>query len=275
MEVLYLDRLFAVNGLIDYCVLLAAARVCGVALRRRRYALAALLGAVYAALTVLPGWTWLAAPALKLALGAAMALIAFGGEERLGRCTAVFFAVAALFCGGVYAASLLAGADPLRGALAPLTWRVFALSFAVCWFVVSVAFRRRMQRADRELRPVTVTFGGKEARLTGLRDSGNDLHDPATGRAAAVADRAAVAALLDLGGVPDDPAAAMVTLSGRPALRGRLCLLPYRAVGVPGGLLLAFRPDRVEVDGRAEDLLIALSGAPLGDGDCRILLPPR
>ena len=275
MEVLYLDRLFAVNLLIDYCVLLAAARMCGAVLRRRRFALAALVGAVYAALSVLPGWQWLGATALKLALGGLMALIAFGGEAQLGRCTAAFFAVAALFGGGVYAASLLAGADPLRGPAAPLTGRVFALSFAVCYAAVSHVFRRQKQRADRVIRPVVIAFGGREARLTGMRDSGNGLHDPLTGRAAAVADRAALEDLFAPEGVPEDPAAAFEALSGQARFLGRLRLLPYRAVGVPGGLLLAFRPDRTAVDGREEDLLIALSPAKLGIEGCQILLPPE
>ena len=34
MEVIYIDSLFALNFLIDYCILLASARVCGVVLRR-------------------------------------------------------------------------------------------------------------------------------------------------------------------------------------------------------------------------------------------------
>ena len=50
MDVIYLDSLFGLNLLIDYCLVLASARVCGVVLRRWRYALAALIGALYAAL---------------------------------------------------------------------------------------------------------------------------------------------------------------------------------------------------------------------------------
>ena len=90
MEVLYLDRLIAVNFLIDYCLLLAAGRVCGAHLRRWRFALAALIGAAYAGLGVLPGWAWLLHPAMKIALGCLMALVSFGGEAGLARCTAVF-----------------------------------------------------------------------------------------------------------------------------------------------------------------------------------------
>ena len=60
MDVIYLDSLFGLNLLIDYCLVLVSARVCGVVLRRWRYALAALIGALYAALMVLPGFGWLA-----------------------------------------------------------------------------------------------------------------------------------------------------------------------------------------------------------------------
>ena len=126
MDVIYLDSLFGLNLLIDYCLVLVSARVCGVVLHRWRYALAALIGALYAALMVLPGFGWLANGMMKLALGAAMALIAFGGETHLVRCTVVFFAVSAAFGGAVYAASMLAGVSPGSGALVTVSGRVLA-----------------------------------------------------------------------------------------------------------------------------------------------------
>ena len=116
MDVIYLDRLFGLNLLLDYCLMLASARVCGVVLHRARYLLAALTGALYAAVMVLPGCGWLGSGAMKLALGAAMALIAFGGEAHWARCAVVFFAVSAAFGGAVYAASMLAGVSPGSGA---------------------------------------------------------------------------------------------------------------------------------------------------------------
>ena len=192
MDVIYLDSLFGLNLLIDYCLVLVSARVCGVVLRRWRYALAALIGALYAALMVLPGFGWLANGMMKLALGAAMALIAFGGEAHLVRCTVVFFAVSAAFGGAVYAASMLAGVSPGSGALVTVSGRVLALSFAACYAAVSLVFRRRARAADREVRTVTVTLAGRSVTLRALRDSGNDLHDPVSGLPAAVVERAAV-----------------------------------------------------------------------------------
>ena len=274
MEVLYLDSLFALNFLIDYCVVLAAARVCGVVLRRWRYALAALLGAAYAVLMVLPELRWLGATAMKPALS-----VAFGGEKRLLRCTVVFFAVSALFGGAVFAASLLAGTDPLGGALVSVSGRVLALSFAVCYAAVSLVFRRRAKRAAREIRPVVITDRGRSVTLRGLRDSGNAQYDPVSGRPAAIADRAAVLPLFTGAAgdaLPEDAIAALEALSALPGCAGRFRLLPYSAVGLNGALLVAFRPERVAVDGADESLLVALAPTPLSaSGEFEAVLPPE
>ena len=213
MDVIYLDSLFGLNLLIDYCLVLVSARVCGVVLHRWRYALAALIGALYAALMVLPGFGWLANGMMKLALGAAMALIAFGGEAHLVRCTVVFFAVSAAFGGAVYAASMLAGVSPGSGALVTVSGRVLALSFAACYAAVSLVFRRRARAADREVRTVTVMLAGRSVTLRALRDSGNDLHDPVSGLPAAVVERAAVLPLFRPDSVKIDGAAEPMLLA--------------------------------------------------------------
>lgn len=279
MEVIYIDSLFALNFLIDYCILLASARVCGVMLRRWRYLLAALLGAAYAAALILPGMRFLGQTALKLVLGITMSLIAFGGETHLLRCTVVFFAVSAAFGGAVFAASLLAGTDSSGGALVSVSGRVLVLSFAVCYAAVSLVFRRRAKAADREIRPVVITNGNRSVTLRGLRDSGNALHDPVTGCCAAVADRTAVLPLFEgteALTLPDDAVGALEMLSALPGCAGRFRLLPYAAVGVSGALLVAFRPERVTVAGTPEELLIALSPSPLSvTGEFEAVLPPK
>ena len=224
--------------------MLVSARVCGVVLRRARYLLAALTGALYAAVMVLPGCGWLGNGAMKLALGAAMALIAFGGEAHWARCAVVFFAVSAAFGGAVYAASMLAGVSPGSGALVTVSGRVLALSFAACYAAVSLVFRRRARAADREVRTVTVTLAGRSVTLRALRDSGNDLHDPVSGLPAAVVERAAVLPLFPaVRALPDDAVQALEALSALPECTGRVVLAAVScgwrdrraAAGVPAG----------------------------------------
>ena len=85
MTVIYIDSVFALNALMDYLLLLSAARLAGLPLRRRRYVLGALAGGAYAAAVVLPGLSFLAASPVKLAAGVLLGLIAYGGEEKLLR----------------------------------------------------------------------------------------------------------------------------------------------------------------------------------------------
>ena len=99
MNVIYADSLFALSLLTDYLLCLATARFCRLTLRRGRYLLAALLGAVYAVAVFLPGLGWLASVPVQLAAAGLMGLAAFGGEARLGRCMAAFLALSATFGG--------------------------------------------------------------------------------------------------------------------------------------------------------------------------------
>lgn len=255
MEVIYVDRFFLLNLLIDYLLCLLSARVCGLVLRRRRYLLAALLGAGYAVLTLLPGLAFLSGGVWKLAAAALMAAIAYGGEARALRCAAVFLCVSAAFGGALWALSL-AGGRPV------FDTRVLILSFALIYAGLELLFRGRAKLPDRPRAEVRLILGGRESRFMALVDTGNCLSDPATGAAVMLACPHALAPLFpgtDLGADP-------VTLASLPSLTGRFRLLPFSAVG-GRGLLPVFRPERLSVGGEERrDLLVAVSAAAQGDG---------
>jgi stage II sporulation protein GA (sporulation sigma-E factor processing peptidase) len=263
MRVLYLDELFFLNLAVNYFILLATARVCGLRFRRGRYALTAALGAAWCCASLLPGLSWLDAGLMTAVLAATMALAAFGGEPKLWRCLASFLGVSALFGGAVFAAGLLRGTWTPGGRFVQLDMRVLVLSFAACWAAVSLLFRRTAKKAERRVLDVSVEYRGRTAHFRALEDTGNSLCDPLTGDAALVAEAAALSPLFP----PSEAAAlhrpaveAMQALSG-PGMR----LLPCRGVG-GRGLLLAFRPDRILVDGaERKDLLAAVSPAAMSD----------
>ena len=106
MTVVYVDEVFLLNTLVDYLLLLSAARLAGTEIRRLWMLLAALLGGIYAAFVFVPGFGFLESPLYKLAMGTAMVLIAFGGSKELLRVSLVFFGVSATFGGGVLALQL-------------------------------------------------------------------------------------------------------------------------------------------------------------------------
>ena len=271
MDTIYIDELFILNLITDYLIVLASARVCGAVLKRRRYWLAALLGALYACAFVLPGCAFLSGPVPKLACGTVMAVIAFSPERRPFRCAVVFFAVSAAFGGAVWACSMLSGAGVSDGYL-PISLKVLLPSFAVCYAVVDVVFRRAAKNTEQRIITVAAVFCGRSAVFRALRDTGNGLFDPVTGREVLVISPRAASALLPEGCKTAlccaDPVEALERLCAVPELEGRFRLIPYSAVGVSSGLLPAFTPDSLTSDGKARrDVMIAVSPALDGEDE--------
>ena len=264
MEVIYIDALFFLNLLADYLLCLSAGRICGLYLRRGRYLAAALLGALYAAAVYLPGLAFLALPPLRLAAGLLMGLVAFGGERQPLRCAAVLLAVAAAFGGALWAIGLAAGGS---GGYVPLSGRILFLAFALCYGALRLLFHFRARKRERRLVPVKAGFCGREACFTVLSDTGNSLMDPLSGARVLVACPHALRPLLrEYTELFTLPPTELLELSAQiPELKGRLRLLPYRALS-GSGLLPAFRPDSLSLDGRpCADMLIAVSPQAAGE----------
>lgn len=267
MTVVYIDLLFLLNLIANDLLLLAAGRMAGAALRRWRIGLGAAAGALYAALVFLPGMVWLARWPCKLASGVLMALIAYGGEARLLRVTVLFFGASAALAGTVLGLELLGNVSLTleHGVFyTPLDVRLLLLSFVACYFVLSLFFRRVGEHA-RELARLDIALEGGRATLTALRDTGHTLTDPADNRPVVVADGRALAGLLPGWADPEDPIGSVERCHAAGSRRVRL--IPYRAVGVECGMLLAVRSQGVAVDGKpVGKLLVALSPTAVDDG---------
>ena len=274
MTVVYVDSVLVLNSLVDYLLLLCTGRLAGLKLRRRRYALAALLGGAYAVAVFMPGCTFLAAPPVKLASGALVALVAYGGEEKLLRLTLLFFAVSCGMAGCVLGLGMLSGGVPVVNGIfyTDVNARVLLVASAAGYTVLTVVFRAAARHGiGGELLPVRICLRGKTADLTALLDTGNALRDPVGGQPVLVAAPGVLDGLLpprarrllEKGG----PAAEQLEPLREAAPELRFRLMPYHAVGMRTGLLLAVRCDWMEIAGeRYGGLLAALSPTPLGTG---------
>ncbi len=275
MTVIYVDTLFLLNAGVDYLLLLSAARLAGEPLTRLRFALGGALGGLYAVALFLPGCSFLARPPCRLAAAVLMVLVAFSKSRRLLRQVVIFFALACAFGGGVLAVGLLGGRGlTLSGGVlySGMDLKIVLLSAAGCYGALTLAFQRAGRHAGLkgELRPVCLTLGERHTQLTALVDTGNTLTDPATGRPVLVAEAECLLELLPPEVRPgladlEDPAGVLEGLEA--PWRRRFRLLPYRAVGVDRGLLLALRLDKVQVgEENRGPMLAALSPTPVSDG---------
>lgn len=274
MTVIYIDSVFLLNAVMDYLLLLAAARLAGLPLRRRRYLLAALAGGAYAAAVFLPGLVWLSAMPVKLAAGVLLGLMAYGGEEKLLRLILLFFAVSCGMAGCVLGLGLLSGSSvPMtRGVFyTNVDAKVLLVASAAAYAVLTVVFRAAAGRAVAgDLLPVRVCLCGRTTALTALRDSGNGLRDTGGRPVLVVSPNAldvpqALTALLAPERLSRPEELLEPLRQTAPKLRPRL--LPYRAVGTAGGLLLTIQTEWTDINGtRYPGLTAALSPTALGAG---------
>lgn len=252
MKTVYADEMFLLNLIINYLIILATAKLCALPLKRLRFAISATVGALYSVSLLFAALQFLASPVMKLALGFLMTIISFGVEGKLIKPFLAFLAVSAAFGGAVYAASLLAGQNLGDGLYINASMRVLALSFAACYFVLTIVFKRFAKRRSREIRSVKVTLCGRTAEFKALRDTGNELYDPLSGLPVMVVGVNEAGKLLPeqllnalKTGVPEF----IQALGNEDGLCVRFRLVPYSAVGVKVALLPVFRPDALLVDG--------------------------
>lgn len=271
MTAVYIDVLFLLNLVVDYLLLMASARIAGEQIVRGRIALAALTGAIYAAAIFLPGFGWLSRPLCKLCLAVLMVLIAFGSSRRLLRLLFVF-AAASSALGGVVLALQLVGTGGLtleNGVLyTGFDLRILLVTVILCYVALNLIFERAALHggARRDLNRAGVVFEGRTVFFTVLIDTGNTLRDPIYNRPVMVVEARVLKDLLPAEVDPADPVVSMERIH-KLGIHSRFRLLPYKAVGVAHGILLAFQSDKVAI-GKKEykGLLVALSPTPVSDG---------
>lgn len=230
------------NFLVDFFLILGTNRLAGFPMGTKRAVLAAALGAVYSGACMVPEFRFLGSSFWRLISLGLMGSVAFGWNRSTLRRTVVFILLS-MALGGI-------AVGFGRGSMQTLI-----LSALGVWLLCRMGFAGE---AGREYIPVIIRHEEKQVRLLALRDTGNTLRDPITGEGVLVisADTAE-----ELTGLTQDQLSHPVeTAANHPGFR----LIPYHAVGTPGGMLLMKRFDDVEMDGRRRRILVAFAPEEIG-----------
>lgn len=273
--IVYLDVLFAVNAIVNVLLLHAACLFAGKQATLIRLIPAGSLGGLYAVLAALPQLTWLGFWPGKLACAVGMLLIAFGASRQTLRLGLWFGILSAAFAGIVLVLTGLFGVGVymLGGtAIYPISVPALVLTAGISYCAVSVLLKNfGKQSAASDLRPVTICMAGKKHRFTALVDTGNLLHDPMTGKPVFVLDAACAGALLPSvqNGALEHPTESFAQLARSiPGLR----LVPYRAVGVPSGMMLAVKSDWIILGKKKlPGATVAFSPSPVSGGAYQVI----
>lgn len=272
-KTIYVDILFLINFIINYLILFTSAKVGAARIRRLRLFSGALVGAVYGVLVFFPDIPFITSFVSKIAVSVLMVICSFGVAYIL-RMTLLFLAVSLAFGGVVLAASLLGAGDffEVRGGVYYIHISVSALlsCSAFAYLLLSLVFKRSAARSDRKISRVAIYDGDAKTELAALNDTGNTLCDPATNAPVVISDYRMLREILPHGAreildsaSPDAFPLSLDKLSGF----GSFKLIPYKTVGVPFKLMLAYRPEQVFFDGKLiSGALVAISAEPISDG---------
>lgn len=240
---MYIDLLVVLNFAVDFLLLLGTNRLAGYPPSPGRAALAAAFGGVYGGVCMLPGFRFLGNTLWRLVSLTLIAMIAFGFRRSALR-RGILFTLLSMALGGI-ALGLGGGGF----------WALVAAAGFLC-ILCAVGFRGKV--GGSAYVPVELCYAGKRLRLTALRDTGNTLRDPVTGQQVLVVGAEVAQKLTGL--TRQQLEKPVESMGSMPGLR----LIPYRAVGQPGGMLLALRIPEVKIGSWKGSSLVAF--APEGIG---------
>ena len=135
------------------------------------------------------------------------------------------------------------------------------LSVTFMWLLCGVSFRGSV--GNREYIPVNLRWEDKEMNIIALKDTGNTLRDPLTGEQVLVAGADVAKTLLGLTGHQLRHPVETMAIGILPGLR----LIPYRAVGQPGAMLLAVRFPSARIGKRQAQPLVAFAPEEIAKGE--------
>ncbi|EGK13198.1 sigma-E processing peptidase SpoIIGA [Kroppenstedtia eburnea] len=294
--VVYADMVFALNLCIDFLLLWLTSAIRRQQTSIRRILAAALLGASYAVIHLLQplllSYTFIG----KMLFSVLMVWVAMGFRGPLAflRNLGVFYLISFVTGGGMFALHYFfsGGVQASDGMLltqsygwgSPVSWVFVLLAFPLVWLYARVSFGTIQERhsVNQFLAPVAIWINGKKVECVGLIDTGNQLRDPISRIPVMMVELEPLAPFLPspLVSMTQEKNWARLGTDLSEEWMTRIRFVPFRGAASDGGMLLALKPDRVEVfqEGRwheAGRVLIGLDSKRLStDGTYQAILHP-
>lgn len=255
---IYVDVLFVVNFLMDYVILWATARLAQIRCVPWRLVCGALLGALYSVTVLLPGLEFLSVLWMKFLVSILMVVTAFTPLmiRKLGQVVLYFYLIAFTLGGTVLGINYLLSSVTIHSTLEsislPYLWLAVALGAAVLFGKWGVPFLKKTFFQDLLRVPVVIKIQGRQLKVNGLVDTGNQLVDPLTGAPVIIVEQDVLLPFLpdearDLwssgGELNFDKLSSLPEKGRTPSWR----LIPFTTIGKHHGMLVGFKPDEITI----------------------------
>jgi stage II sporulation protein GA (sporulation sigma-E factor processing peptidase) len=260
----YLDQVFVGNLVMDYAILLATSKISRVPAPPKRLLAGAVLGALYALAVFIPDAGFLHTIWFKLLISAAIVAVSFSPLplKLFITCLGCFF-LASFTLGGLVmgiiffiSSSNTIGWEIIGKEIDEKIWLGILSGLLGLWVAgngfIALLKKGKFEKLFRF--SIVVYFGGRQAKIEALLDTGNQLKDPLTHSPVVIVEYGSLKALLPeevkIGLEQDEETSvwdALGALSESSHI-ARFSAVPFQSLGNPGGMLLGFRPDMLEIE---------------------------
>lgn len=261
--VIYADLVFLLNGLIDFLLLWLTSGIRKQKVALWRLFVASGIGGLYSMLYLWPQWSWAYVFPMKIVISLLMVRIAFGRQQLLQflRNLVVFYLICFLAGGTMIALhygfskdTQVAGGiffSDAKGWGSPISWGFIVVGFPIVWLYTRFSLRsiEEHQKYEKYMTNIRIRFGERSKEVVGLIDTGNRLRDPVTRSPVILVEWSTICSL-----VPEEILDLVEDREWNEKLSHlpmewmkRVRIIPYRAAGVDGELMLAIKPDEVQI----------------------------
>lgn len=274
--VVYADVLVLLNFYIDYFLILATEKLCRSGAKVWRRLFGAIVSSLFSLVIFLPEMSPIVSLSVKIFCSAITVITVFGFKtvrDYLWRMF-VFFSVSYSFAGCMLALSTLFSVSDIVVANSAFYCNISPLlllgATTVFYLLIKLyLFISRRNRPSQQYVSLKFSYSGASANVKALVDTGNSLRDGISGAPVIVISKALAERLLGKHTVES----AISFDVGEDTLSG-FRLIPFSTVG-KSGVLVAFKPDKVFIDGQkySDNVYIAISPTLLCD-DAQALVGP-
>lgn len=271
-QTIYGDIYILINFSMDFLCLYAVSLLTHDRVRIGRLSLAALIGAIYALVSLLPHKSEALRMLTDIPISTVICFVAFGyyNVKLFVKRVFLFYCISFLtggFMSAIYyfAGKLLNGRDVVIGGrvedvYSEIPLWIFGVCAVVC-AIIAIVWGRMTSRSRHISRAsVKIVSDGKTCELHGLVDSGNLLTDPLGGLPVIVVS-APVADLLFPNALDGD------------CKGSRIRIIPYRTTAGEG-MTLGYIPELTEINGRAVGAVLACPDRSAKSfDDCEAIVP--
>lgn len=270
--IVYIDVLFVINFILNYCILCISAWI-RKKVQRFYLVAAALFGALYSVCMFYPNLSVLYHMVFRLMFSVILVFIAFRPKKpkELLQVMLTFYIITFLFGGIVFALFMMFGGR-LGGVIRngvlyfDISFTTLLLLTVVSYIAIRIGMGYIVKRISREkvLLPILVEIAEKRVVINGLVDTGSTLRDPLNRRPVIVVESQSVKDILPEGFsdiVRQPNTEAFNTLTEE---KIKVSLIPFHVLD-GGGVLLGIQPDRIEINGKESAAVLAISENALSD----------